>query len=254
MPGINFSNLSPRGLVGRLARLPLKLVPAGAKVRVLQGPMRGMKWIAGSHTHGCWLGSYERDKQALFLRHIRPGVAVYDIGANVGFYTLLASRIVGPAGSVIAFEPLPRNLALLREHIRCNELANVRVIDAAVAERAGEACFDDSLGHAEGHIAESGPIRVKVVAIDELRDAGQIPAPAAMKIDVEGAEMAALRGADRTIAAAQPVIFLATHGAAVHAECLRWLRDRGYTCSSMDSRPMETTDEVLALPAKNPAR
>lgn len=64
-------------------------------VPVLQGSLRGRKWIVGSSNHGCWLGSYEWKKQRLFTRTVSSGDVVFDIGAHVGFYTLLASVLVG---------------------------------------------------------------------------------------------------------------------------------------------------------------
>src|SRR5689334_1113570 len=105
MPMINFSTLSRQGILGRAARLPLRLIPSGARMPVLQGPLKGMRWTAGAHTHGCWLGSYELSKQQLFARTLKPGGVLYDIGANAGFYTLLGSRLLGPEGRVYAFEP-----------------------------------------------------------------------------------------------------------------------------------------------------
>src|ERR1043165_45133 len=105
MAGVNFSGLSRGSFVGRIARLPLSLIPAGARMPILQGPLRGKRWVAGSHVHGGWRGSYEFEKQQMFISAIKPGAVVYDIGANVGFYTLLASRLAGPQGRVYAFEP-----------------------------------------------------------------------------------------------------------------------------------------------------
>jgi hypothetical protein len=93
--GLNFSGIHRGNLAGRLLRAPLELLPKGLTVRVLQGPARGMKWVVGSGTHGCWLGSYEYSKQRLLRRLIRPGDVVYDVGANVGFYTLLLLRELG---------------------------------------------------------------------------------------------------------------------------------------------------------------
>lgn len=248
MNAVNFSGIDNRGLLGRLARFPLRLIPASARMPVLQGPLKGRRWIAGSHTHGCWLGSYEADKQALFVREVAPGDVVFDIGANVGFYTLLASTIVGPAGKVVAFEPVPRNLRFLRDHVSINRLANATVIEAAVAETPGETTFDDTIGSAQGRISGQGRLKVRLVSVDDLVSRGELPRPTVLKIDVEGAEAGVLRGCARTIAAGKrPKIFLATHGPAVHAECLALLRSMGYQVASMNDKPVESTDEVLAV-------
>ncbi len=77
-------------------------------MHVVQGPLRGKRWIAGSSNHGCWLGSYELAKQRKVIELVRPGMVCWDVGAHVGFYTLLFAELVGPLGRVFAFEPLPR--------------------------------------------------------------------------------------------------------------------------------------------------
>src|SRR6267143_3626666 len=77
--------------VGKLLRLPLRLLPKQAVVPVLQGELRGTRWIVGSSTHGCWLGTYEHENQRLFASLVLASGLVYDLGANVGFYTLLAA-------------------------------------------------------------------------------------------------------------------------------------------------------------------
>jgi len=79
-------------------------------VPILQGPLRGKKWIVGSQRHAFWLGGYEPHLQRLIAREVKPGEIFYDVGANVGFYSLLASVLVGP-GKVFAFEQLPANVA-----------------------------------------------------------------------------------------------------------------------------------------------
>jgi FkbM family methyltransferase len=137
-------------------------------VRILQGPLRGKKWIVGSSNHGCWLGSYEYEKRRLFERALREGFTVFDVGAHVGFYTLLASVLVGAKGKVFAFEPLPRNLHYLKEHLRRNRVENVSVVEAAVSDRSGFAAFEEGLYDSGGHLAAAGRLRVPTVTLDEL--------------------------------------------------------------------------------------
>lgn len=233
---INVSRSSFRSPLGKILRLPLKLIPKSAKIPVMQGPLRGAKWIAGSHIHGCWLGTYEQEKQDAFVKFIKPGQVVCDIGANVGFYTLLSSRLVGPQGKVFSFEPLPRNLALLRHHVAINRCANVTVFDVAVSGAAGEAAFTEGTNTANGSLGAGGALRVRVVCLDDLLRDGAIAPPNMLKIDVEGAEAKVLQGAKN---------LLATHGKEVHNQCLEILRGHGYTLASMDEFPLESTREVL---------
>ena len=100
---MNFSGVSNKSIVGKALRFPLRLIPCGAQMTILQGPLRGKRWIAGSSDHGCWLGSYEYPKQRAFSAAISHGDVVYDLGANVGFYSLLASVLVGTKGQVFSF-------------------------------------------------------------------------------------------------------------------------------------------------------
>src|SRR5713101_1261535 len=98
--------LSHNSALGKVARLPLKFVPSTAVVRILSGQLRGKRWIVGSGIYRCWLGWYESEKQLIISQDVRPNTVFYDVGANVGFYSLLASMLVG-AGKVFSFEPVP---------------------------------------------------------------------------------------------------------------------------------------------------
>jgi FkbM family methyltransferase len=246
--GMNLSAISRDSLVGKILRLPLRLVPSEMEVRVLQGTLRGKRWIAGASDHGCWLGSYEHEKQRRFAGMIVPGSTVFDVGAHVGYYTLIAAERAGPSGRVVAFEPLPRNLRYLHQHVRMNAYRNISIVDAAVAECSGQAMFAEALSPSMGHLAPSGSVPVRQVSLDHEIAAGALPAPDVVKIDIEGAEALALRGARHTLASRHPTIFLATHGADVHHECLTFLRSLGYSLSSLDDRALDDTDEVVATP------
>jgi len=192
---INFSGISNSGLPGRALRILLRLIPDGGVVRVVQGPLRGKRWIAGSSNHGCWLGSYEAAKQRKAVELVRPGMVCWDVGANVGFYTLLFAELVGPQGKVFAFEPLGRNVDLLRRHVEINGYRNVRIFPCALADFDGEVSFDPGPNPSIGRIAPSGPLRVPCARADTLLATGEVEAPDVIKIDVEGAEAAVLRGA-----------------------------------------------------------
>src|SRR5262249_52878254 len=143
-------------LLGKILRLPLRLIPRNTEVRILQGPLRGKKWIAGSSVHGCWLGSWEYSKQKIFAATVRPGSVVFDIGAHVGFYSLLSSVLVGPEGQVFSFEPVPENLVSLRRHLSLNGVQNCTVLPFAVSDSSGTAQFTLGDGSSQGGFAVSG--------------------------------------------------------------------------------------------------
>ena len=246
---MSLSALSPKTLIGKTLRVPLKLIPTEAMIPVLQGPMQGTRWIVGSAIHGCWIGSFDLKKQKLMATLVEKGSTIYDLGAHVGFYTLLASKLTGPTGKVIAFEPVERNLSYLRRHIAMNHANNCVVLEAAVGSSEGTCSFDFGSDLSQGHLVsdETGSVNVRVVTLDGLVARKEIPPPDFIKIDIEGGEFDALKGAAHLLEKYGPTLFLATHNAKVHRECCKFLKDLGYRLSSLDSFPLELTSEVLAI-------
>ena len=246
---LNLSGIRSNSLPGRLLRLPLALLPADTTVAILQGPLRGARWVIGSSTHGCWLGSYEYEKQRIFSELVRPGQVVWDVGANVGFYTLLASRLVGPTGQVVAIEPLPANVTLLRRHIQINFLRNVAVVEAAVADRLGEGSFKAGENSSTGSLSDQQDgFRVRLVTLDSLIADNALPLPNLIKMDIEGGEVTAILGASKLLSSQRPILLLATHGAELHAACVKHLKDDGYSVEGLGGRDLQETDELLARP------
>jgi FkbM family methyltransferase len=217
-----------RRLLSNLIRLPLGLISPESIVRIRTGELHGWRWIAGSSTNGCWLGTYERHMQRLFREHIRPGATVFDVGANAGFFTLLASKLAGDSGRVHAFEPLPRNLEFLERHIRLNEIANVQVEALAIAATSGEAHFRVAQHASMGGLSEEGDLRVVTASLDDLIATGRATRPDFIKMDIEGAESDALRGAKELLAGGPLTIALSTHGWQQHETCWAILGDAGF--------------------------
>ena len=120
-----FSLIPYKPQIGKLLKI---ILPRNMIVPILQGRLRGKKWVIGSGNIEYALGSYEYGKRILFEKMVSKSSVVYDIGAHVGFYALLASELVGEGGKVIAFEPVPRNLKYLKKHLEINKCTNVIVI------------------------------------------------------------------------------------------------------------------------------
>lgn len=143
----------------------------------------------------------EQRELKFFREHLRPGMTVVDVGANVGFYTSQFSRLVGERGSVYAFEPDPFCGAILDRRFRRLTTANVRVEHAALGEAAGSVTLYCSLrDRAESRVHPFDPavpveeVRVRALRLDDFcRDRG-LDRLDVVKIDVEGAEVAVLRG------------------------------------------------------------
>lgn len=217
-------------------------------MRIQRGPAQGMKWIAGSAIHGCWLGTYEFDKQRVLERFVRPGMTIYDIGAQAGFYTLFFSRLVGESGKVFAFEPCPYEAHFLIDHVRINGLANARVIQAAVGEKPELLGMTLDRGMCQNQLCPDSTFMVPTLSLD----AAGLPLPNLIKIDVEGAESAVLSGARRTLREARPVVFVALHSEEQHMKCAALLEHGGYRLYDLSGRPIVGTPfsaEIYALPS-----
>jgi FkbM family methyltransferase len=244
---INWTAIDPRSRRGQLVRLPARFLPKSAVMHIRHGPARGMRWISGSATHGCWLGTYELPKQALVERLVRPGMTVYDIGAQAGFYTLVFSRLVGSAGCVIAFEPCFSELRYLLEHVTLNALSNVRVVQAAVGEKPGLAGFSSNRGRCQNRLTADSALIVPVVSIDTV----DLAPPDLIKMDIEGGESEALAGSRTLLARHRPIVLVALHGPDQKSFCLSFLYSLGYRVFTLDGDLVgqrTTTDEIYALP------
>lgn len=207
-----------------------------------------------------------------------PGDTMVEVGANLGTETLLFSRIVGPAGRVVAFEPVPDNLATLGRQISLNRITNIDIRGCAVSDRAGKLRFvlgpsrdNTGQGRLSGGAGGDGTARtrdddgsvieVETVMLDDLHAAGVLPRLRLIAIDVQGAELLVLRGADRILRESRPaVIFeverelLAEHGLRP-TDVSAYLEERGYLIRRIskwglvDDRPERTdAQNWLALP------
>lgn len=221
----------------RILKIFLRLIPGRAVISILQGKLKGKKWIKGSGVNGYWLGIYEIEKQKLFEKIVKPGDVVFDIGAHVGFYTLLASELVGENGKVFAFEPLPRNINYLKKHIELNKRKNVFVVESAVSDIEGEAYFGESRDSFYGRIInEQSDMKVGSVILDNLIKNNELPAPNVLKIDVEGNELLVLKGAENMLKQYHPSIFLATHNKKTRNNCLNFLKNLGYNFNTITDK------------------
>lgn len=253
---MNFSIISNQNKLGRLLRIPLRLIPPTSVMPILQGPLRSSKWIAGAGNHGCWLGSYEQQKGTAIAKALSPGDVFYDIGANAGYYTLLGSRMVGKTGYVYSFEPLPLNLNFLRKHIHLNSIENSSVLEVAVTAYDGVASFTIGDNSCVGHLASQAgdnTIHVKTASLDSLVSSKCIRPPKVIKCDIEGGEYDALRGATEVLGKYMPVLFLATHGPEVHRKCVQLLRDLDFEVRDLDGGGEGTTDELFAVSRSQPS-
>ena len=247
-------DISPNSFFGRLLRLPLRLLPDRMVVPVLSGINKGYSWRVGSNIHGCWLGTYESDKQQLMNLLVKPGMIAYDIGANAGFYTLALARLVGSGGAVCAFEPLAENAANILEHLRLNRCSNATLYQVAVSDQNGLSAFHVAQSNSMGYLEGGGKYWVPTVAIDALIETAKLPVPDIVKMDVEGAESKVLEGARKLLGMRKTIWIIALHGADQRKEIGRILTDHGYRIYHLDGSVIAAgnvdTDEIYALPGQ----
>ena len=220
-----FANFRRLPLIGPFLRW------AGAKVV----PRDSLTWIQVQHgpAKGIWLrlnprtgqdyfnGQVEPEVQAVLKKYLRAGMIFYDVGANIGFFSLLAARIVEAGGRVVAFEADPEIATRLREHVSRNDSAPISVEEKAVWSSAAPVFFaradasvspDRGLGHVVADESETAhsTIRVETVVLDEY--AAAICAPDFIKCDVEGAEVEVFRGAQKILMEKKPILLCEMHG------------------------------------------
>lgn len=157
---------------------------------------------------------HEEETTALFKKLVKPGDVVLDLGANIGYFTMLAARLVGPTGKVFSFEPEPANFRYLSKNIEINGFGNALASQVAVADKPGKTrlfvCSYDSGHHTinqaegieayrRGRKSVVTSIDIDTVSIDEFLR-GKTDRVDIIKMDVEGAEALALAGMKETLA------------------------------------------------------
>ena len=204
-----------------------------------------------------------RDLMIVAEKNVKPGMTVWDVGSNLGIFAALASGKAGPEGRVFAVEPDPYYANLIGRSAKRLKggYAPIGVLCAAVADRVGVADFAEAeQGHARSALAAHARTAaaatrpVPVLTLDDLLDAW--PAPDVVKIDVEGAEIAALAGATRLLAEARPVIYIEV-GAENTAAAYEMFSAAGYETFQLNSGDERLTDApgmyTMARPAPPPS-
>lgn len=224
---------------------------------IRHGVGAGLRFDATGGYPGYLLGTTEPEEQAFVAAHLTPGDVFYDIGANVGFYSTIAARLVGPAGHVYAFEPHPTSAASAARNAELNGFANVTVVPAAVSDVDGRMTLGLAEISAKNHLVDGPGLEVDVVALDGWRRRRDARAPTLIMIDAEGAELAVLDGMREALAEHRPVVCCEVHwlGDRFLDYCRRELAPLGYRVSSLDRGPWPSHGHwhAVLLPADAPA-
>jgi FkbM family methyltransferase len=239
----------------------LNRVPAvESQVFECQGALRGYRMcIDWTRFRSFVYGTWEPAATSAVVATVQPGMTVIDIGAHIGYYTLLFAKCVGSAGQVFAFEPLPGNYALLQKNIGLNNLRHVHTLNEAVFSRAGEitiAVPDEQPNPGSGSVYLNGGaqnFRVHATSVDAFCEQSGIR-PDILKMDVEGAEYEVLMGAKETIARFRPKMMIELHhfdGNLAAHPVPDLLAGLGYQIQWIER--WQLTSYILAVPGDRPS-
>lgn len=251
-----------RGLLNR------SVPSAPIEVEVAAGLLQGARFELDLQLEkDMWLGTYESDLQAVLGRLVRPGMTIYDVGANIGYLSVALARLVGESGAVVAFEPLEENVKRLRSALRLNRVSDrVELVAAAVggADETGEFFVHRSAGM--GKLAGSAGRQpqykttreVRVVSLDGWARSHPTQEPDWIKVDVEGGEGQVLAGAQGLVEQQRPGWILELHGPQASEQVWRQLERADYrvyraNASLRRIRSLEALDwkaYVIAVPAE----
>jgi FkbM family methyltransferase len=203
-----------------------------------------------------WLGTYEPDLQMALKHFVARNMVVFDVGANIGYMSLLCARLVGSQGEVFSFEALPKNVVRLRRNLELNNFAScVEVVPSAVVEADREVAFligpSSGMGKANGSAGRdeyeySDTIQVPGLSLDNFVYNDGHPKPHLIKIDIEGGEVLALPGMRRLLSEARPILLMELHGPASLQAAWDELQRAGYQISLMSPpySPLSSMDSL----------
>lgn len=184
------------------------------------GPARGLSFNPGESDSRFLLGTFEPAVQEILAGCLEAGMVCYDVGANVGFLSILAAHLVGEEGEVHCFEPLPQNAGQIQYNARLNQFEKVFVHSVALAQTDSTASFRVSERPTFGALSsspinvdrETGTIEIPVRMLDSIAAERKMLGPNLIKVDVEGSEIDFLTGAVQTIRRHQPLLVIELHG------------------------------------------
>jgi len=221
--------------------------------KILKGPLKDKKWYFRRGT-SLWipLGSYEDETAAWLQKKIQNNSIFLDVGANLGYFSLLASYHIS-LGKIIAFEPVDKNLEILNKNMKLNNVENVEVISKAVADSEGTGRFAVESNGANSHFEDivlthaqmkkEKTVEVEITTLDTFCTRNEIM-PDVIKIDVEGAEVKVLNGATKLLKAKKTNWLVSIHSAKLQEDTLRIFEEFGYKTKLMHGLECE----IIAIP------
>ncbi len=223
-------------LATALRSLLTRFAPAGAALVTVQGgALKGCAFWADLRCEKYyWLGTYEIPLQEVIRKHVKPAMVAYDVGAHIGFFSLLLGRLTGPEGKVFSFEPLAENHERLCKQLQANpSMRHVTTVSCAVSDSEGEATFARHASTSMGRLGDKDErfldtVTVSTLTLDQFVYERGHPAPDFIKMDIEGGEGKALHGMRRLLKEASPTMVIEVHGPAAGQEVWPVLMSENY--------------------------
>jgi len=222
--------------IGRLMRAPLAWLPPDWTVASCRVRLEAAAGVSAPACTGTGVGTYEPEIAAAFAAHATPASVVWDVGAHVGYYTIIAAA---RGARVHAFEPWPPNSTHLERHVALNGFSDrVTIHRVAAAGASGDGSLTPCACSSAGRLSPRGvPVQDRRARFAAARH------PSLIKIDVEGGEVDALRGMEQTLRSAHPGTLRCDAFAELAAACERLLAACGYRIDHLQ------TEMLLATPA-----
>lgn len=222
-----------------------RLVSIDSKVKI---------WVPSAWESGI-AAVHEKRALALAAQVVRPGSVIYDIGANLGLYSVLLSRMAGKDGRLYSLEANPACLYFLQANLRFNRVPHYEILPVAVLDR--ETTIDFRVNYRNFLVGVAGEvpylgkpgqvIHVSAAPLDLLIERHQLTPPDFIKMDIEGAEVLALAGMQRTIREARPNLLMELHGQAAARGALTAVDWSGYSFVEVQSgQTFRTAAELSA--------
>ncbi len=210
-------------LAALIRRALNRAAPLGlSEVTIAAGDLAGLRLRLNLQVDkDYWLGTYEPELQHALRKLVPAGAVAYDVGANIGYVSLLLAKAAGPQGRVIAFEALPANQEQLHINVKLNGMEErITIVPAAVTRASGEVTFlvhdSPGMGKAAGSAGRTDEyrdeIRVQGISLDEFVYQQGNPPPSVIKMDIEGGEVMALPGMPRLLREHHPLMLMELHG------------------------------------------
>lgn len=224
----------------RFCRIVSQITNTDIFFKIYKSHLKGYKFLAKS-LNTYFTGEYEKECFSYVIRELKenPKCVVFDLGANLGYFSMLCSVTSGSKAQIFAFEPIPSNMAYLCKHLLINSIANVTPINVAVSNDFGLIDFSAD-NNSVSYTYKKGSnyygnknvnIKIGIISLDLITANMGVPIPSIIKIDVEGAEYDVLDGARKLIKDFNPKILLSTHEvheSGVEDKCLNFLTEIGY--------------------------